>query len=53
MGKETMLNMVREGLWGLNHEKEAKSEENLVGEENNKAKEYWRTTKTSSTAREW
>ena len=48
--------MVKEGLWGLNHEKEAKSqwksEENLVGEENNKAKEYWRTAKTSSTARE-
>ena len=54
--KETILNMVKEGLWGLNHEKEAKSqwksEENLVGEENNKAKEYWRTAKTSSTARE-
>lgn len=56
LGKETILNTVKEGLWGLNHEKEAKSpwksEENLVGEENNKAKEYWRTTKTSSTARE-
>ena len=47
--------MVKEGLWGLNHEKEAnsqwKSEENLAGEEDNEAKEYWRATKVSSATR--
>ena len=42
-------------LWGLNNEKEASSQlkpgESILGEENNKAKEYLRTTKTSSAAR--